>query len=380
MTKFPTDPLNLSRQSIVKRFKAGLTKVGSGCWVCVLAYKNPTGYRVLVSHIKASGRMRLSTHRLSYELFRGPIPDGMQVCHTCDNRECCNPDHLFLGTPADNARDAAMKGRTVAGSDHAHAKLTQDIADEIRRLSEVGEKQSEIARRFGITQAAVSLIVTGRTWVRHHGKVAPPAPSRMARRCKAEGCQHKARKAGMCRSHFRQSMKGPSSRGQSAPDLRVLLGEKLMAGAVEDPSGCWTGTHVRYTHDRGYGRIGVSRAGVGALRGFAHRIAFEHVNGPIPPDLVVCHACDNRRCFNPAHLYLGTQKENLRGMVERGRSRAGEKHHNARLTPQMVNEIRDLSGRMPQWKIARMYGVSQPTVSDIVTHRRWSHLRQSVRE
>lgn len=77
-----------------------------GCWIW-LGARDQYGYGKLGSH----GRHMLSAHRLFYTFYKGEIPEGMSVCHKCDTPPCVNPDHLFLGTPLDNARDRERKGR-----------------------------------------------------------------------------------------------------------------------------------------------------------------------------------------------------------------------------------------------------------------------------
>lgn len=87
----------------------------NGCWEWLLG-KDRVGYGRLKIQLGSRSAFRFSSaHRYAWELWRGPIPDGMNVLHKCDNRACCNPDHLFLGTQQDNMRDMHAKGRGPRG-------------------------------------------------------------------------------------------------------------------------------------------------------------------------------------------------------------------------------------------------------------------------
>src|SRR6185312_6417197 len=98
--------------------------------------------------------------------LNGAIPDGLLVCHRCDNPPCCNPAHWFLGTNADNAADKAAKGRVVCnprrGVDNPGAKLTEDQVIEIRWRHAAGEaSQARLGREFGMAQTTIGDIVRG---------------------------------------------------------------------------------------------------------------------------------------------------------------------------------------------------------------------------
>lgn len=105
-------------------------------------------------------------HRGMWIAVNGPIPDGMFVCHRCDNRRCVNPDHLFLGTHAENMRDMVRKGRSnkAKGSAAGPSKLTEHDVSIIKWCLDAGVTQDKLAKLYGVSQSAVSGINVGRTW------------------------------------------------------------------------------------------------------------------------------------------------------------------------------------------------------------------------
>lgn len=115
-----------------------------------------------------AGEKDTYSHRFSWILHHGPIPEGMCVLHRCDNPPCINPDHLFLGTFADNTHDMHKKGRanTSKGSQHCHAKLTESQVAEIRRRYALGNiTQSELGAEFGVHRVSIRRIIKRKVWV-----------------------------------------------------------------------------------------------------------------------------------------------------------------------------------------------------------------------
>ena len=135
----------------------------TGCWLWMRA-----DYTKGYGAVNFDGHTRRA-HRVMYSLVCGCVPDGMFVCHKCDQPSCVNPKHLFIGTAQDNTDDMFGKDRWVmpvvkSGVGHHNAKICLESAKEIRSLYSSGVSQRKIAKKFGISQPAVRAVLVGKTW------------------------------------------------------------------------------------------------------------------------------------------------------------------------------------------------------------------------
>lgn len=148
--------------SLFDKFWGRMTRAASGClkWT---GKHDFNGYGLV--RFYRHNRAWQGTHRIAWELAVGPIPNGLQVLHHCDVRDCCEPSHLFLGSQAENVSDMIAKGRNVCGVNGMIRKLTEDQVTEMRSLYASRERtQRQLSELFGVTRGHVWRIINRVDW------------------------------------------------------------------------------------------------------------------------------------------------------------------------------------------------------------------------
>ncbi|ETT26222.1 phage protein [Rhodococcus aetherivorans] len=156
-----SDYARWSDEALRNRFWRRVEKLPDGCWEW-------TGHRSTLGYGMTTHKSRsIGAHRLAWIITHGPIPAGMFICHHCDNPPCCNPAHLFMGSPAANSFDMANKGRAARhiGTRSAGAKFT---AEEVRRYraryAAGGVSSHELAREAGVASMTMWRMLVGRSY------------------------------------------------------------------------------------------------------------------------------------------------------------------------------------------------------------------------
>lgn len=159
--------IGLSKEEYYSHTKKRLflkRKINDECWEWT-GVRNNKGYG-FISWGQRDKKRKYVVSRIAYTIWKGEIPEGMMVCHSCDNSACFNPDHLWLGTQFDNMQDCVKKGRGVdnSGSKCGMSKLDEEQVLEIRRLRIEGQTLKMIADKFCVTDANISSICKRHTW------------------------------------------------------------------------------------------------------------------------------------------------------------------------------------------------------------------------
>lgn len=142
---------------ILDRFWSHVTKTDK-CWTWDTEGKSEYGSFW-------DGKKDHIASRYSWIIHFGQIPDGLFVCHECDNPPCVRPDHLFLGTNLENMADAASKGRMARGAKQWLSKLTDESVMSIREKYATGLRtQKSLSKEFGVCQSVINYVINGRTW------------------------------------------------------------------------------------------------------------------------------------------------------------------------------------------------------------------------
>jgi hypothetical protein len=150
---------NALTPTFINAFRNRITKDSSGCWLWTHG-RTTAGY----GQLRVPGfRKNYLAHRIAYLIATKNWPGDKLVCHSCDRRNCVNPDHLFLGTHQDNANDMKTKGRShvARGVFSSHATL---LSNEVTQIRESTLKQSTLASKYGVNQSTISRIKSGSTW------------------------------------------------------------------------------------------------------------------------------------------------------------------------------------------------------------------------
>jgi hypothetical protein len=158
--------MGLSTDSTVpveQRLWGRISEAGE-CWLYT-GYLTPYGY----GQLSYQNRQWLA-HRLAWFLTHGAIPEDKLVCHTCDTRACVRPEHLYVGSYADNNRDTRTRGRhgsghtSLSGERNGHAKLSAAAVSQIRSRRCAGESAVALARQHGVTRNTIYDVCSGRSW------------------------------------------------------------------------------------------------------------------------------------------------------------------------------------------------------------------------
>jgi predicted DNA-binding protein YlxM (UPF0122 family) len=308
---------------IKNKFDLLYTINNTGCWIWSHQLDSKNQYGIF----KIAGTM-IGAHRISFEIYKGKIPPNMLVCHSCDVMQCVNPDHLWIGTKKDNAMDASFKG-LLTNSQDKRSKLTEHDAITILSLRHKFS-QNELAKKYSVSAGCIQSIMDRKNWkyIDTTNVFIPP------------------------QNNFE----------------RTTLFDRFLA-SFEKGSDCWN--WIGELDNYGYSTV---RIGKTHIKGY--RLSFELFNSiTLPPKLCVCHSCDNRKCVNPDHLWLGSQKDNIRDAISKGRMTKYHKYN----TQDILNIISlYYKDGYSTSELSDIYKIDQSYLGNIISGRNWKHLHTEI--
>jgi DNA-binding XRE family transcriptional regulator len=146
--------------NFIERFNSKIKVVVDSCHTWQGSHFKVTGYGAF--WLKGQNR---GAHRIAWEIVKGKIPRGLHLCHSCDNRGCVNPEHMFLGSHQDNVADMVAKARHAFGERQTNSKLTDAQVLEIRQVyARGGISQTELGKSYGVGHTTISYVVNKRAW------------------------------------------------------------------------------------------------------------------------------------------------------------------------------------------------------------------------
>jgi hypothetical protein len=282
----------------------------------------------------------MMAHRVSFMCHHErEIEQGKMLCHSCNNSLCINPLHLREGTAKDNAEDRVLAGTTKRGSQHFRSQIDEETAKLIIASKGNGKTRKERAAEFNTTYSVVASIDLGISW--HHLQ-----PEEKIR-------EHKHEK------------RIPTTEDYEKVLQRIRDNCEILS---EEEGGHWI--YKKDVNTKYHPKISFFGSKVNC-----HRVSHQCFNKKqVDEGNVVRHMCKEKRCVNPKHLKEGTQKENMADKLLHGTQPRGSRHHNTKLTEDIVRKIKLSSGVMTPKERARLHGVNVHVIYGIDYGKSWTHV------